>query len=101
MKASYCLALCLLKLIGLFTCSAVPPKKVETKTLEFSSINSLNIPDISEIEDLNTYIDTRQNSIHSVKQAHTAISEILEYFKKTPVSEALGTVKKANVKKEQ
>ena len=25
--------------------------------------------------------------------------QILEYFKKTPVSEALGTVKKANVKK--
>ena len=44
-------------------------------------------------------LDTKQNNIHSVKQAHTAISEILEYFKKTPVSEALGTVKKANVKK--
>ena len=44
-------------------------------------------------------LDAKQNSIHSVKQAHTAISEILEYFKKTPVSEALGTVKKGNVKK--
>ena len=43
-------------------------------------------------------LDTKQNSIHSVKQAHTAISEILEYFKKTPVSEALGTVKKVMLK---
>ena len=44
-------------------------------------------------------LDTRQNSIHSVKQAHTAISEILEYFKKVPVAEALGSVKKGHVKK--
>lgn len=46
-----------------------------------------------------TELEGKQNSIHSVKQAQTAISEILEYFKKTPVSEALGTVKKGNVKK--
>ena len=44
-------------------------------------------------------LDTRQTSVNSVKQAQTAIHELLEYFKKTPVSEALGTVKKANVKK--
>jgi len=44
-------------------------------------------------------LDAKQTSINSVKQAQTAISEILEYFKKTPVSEALGTVKKTHVKK--
>ena len=44
-------------------------------------------------------LDTRQNSINSVRQAQTAIHELLEYFKKSPVSEALGTVKKANVRK--
>ena len=44
-------------------------------------------------------LDTRQNSINSVRQAQTTIHELLEYFKETPVSEALGTVKKANVKK--
>ena len=44
-------------------------------------------------------LDAKSASINSVKQAQTAIHELLEYFKKTPVSEALGTVKKANVKK--
>ena len=44
-------------------------------------------------------LDNRENSVNSVRQAQRAISEILEYFKKTPVSEALGTVKKAHVKK--
>ena len=44
-------------------------------------------------------LDTRQNSINSVRQAQTTIHELLEYFKETPVSEALGTVKKANVRK--
>ena len=36
-------------------------------------------------------LDNRENSVNSVRQAQRAISEILEYFKKTPVSEALGT----------
>ena len=44
-------------------------------------------------------LDAKSASINSVKQAQTAIHELLEYFKNTPVSEALGTVKKANVKK--
>ena len=44
-------------------------------------------------------LDARQSSINSVKQAQTTIHELLEYFKETPVSEALGTVKKANVRK--
>ena len=44
-------------------------------------------------------LDAKQTNINSVKQAQTAIHELLEYFKKTPVSEALGTVKKGNVKK--
>jgi len=44
-------------------------------------------------------LDAKQNSINSVRQAQTAIHELLEYFKKAPVSEALGTVKKANVRK--
>ena len=44
-------------------------------------------------------LDTRQTSVNSVRQAQTSIHELLEYFKNTPVSEALGTVKKANVKK--
>ena len=44
-------------------------------------------------------LDAKQTSVNSVKQAQTAIHELLEYFKKTPVSEALGTVKKTNVKK--
>ena len=83
MKASYCLALCLLMLIGLFTCSAVPPKKVETKTLEFSSINSLSIPDISDIEELNTYIDTRQNNItEKTDNVDECLKEALEDLKK-------------------
>ena len=46
-----------------------------------------------------TELDTRQNSINSVRQAQTTIHELLEYFKETPVSEALGTVKKGNVRK--
>ena len=46
-----------------------------------------------------TELDARQNSINSVRQAQTTIHELLEYFKETPVSEALGTVKKANVTK--
>ena len=44
-------------------------------------------------------LDTRQNSINSVRQAQTTIHELLEYFKETPVSEALGTVKKGNARK--
>ena len=44
-------------------------------------------------------LDAKQTSINSVKQAQTAIHELLEYFKKSPVSEALGTVKKSNGKK--
>jgi uncharacterized membrane protein YgaE (UPF0421/DUF939 family) len=44
-------------------------------------------------------LDAKSANINSVKQAQTAIHELLEYFKKTPVSEALGTVRKANVKK--
>ena len=44
-------------------------------------------------------LDARQSSINSVRQAQTTIHELLEYFKETPVSEALGTVKKANVRK--
>ena len=46
-----------------------------------------------------TELDARQTSINSVRQAQTTIHELLEYFKKAPVSEALGTVKKSNVKK--
>ena len=46
-----------------------------------------------------TELDARQSSINSVRQAQTTIHELLEYFKETPVSEALGTVKKANVRK--
>ena len=46
-----------------------------------------------------TELDARQNSINSVRQAQTTIHELLEYFKETPVSEALGTVKKGNVRK--
>ena len=46
-----------------------------------------------------TELDARQTSINSVRQAQTTIHELLEYFKETPVSEALGTVKKANVTK--
>ena len=46
-----------------------------------------------------TELDARQTSINSVRQAQTTIHELLEYFKETPVSEALGTVKKANVRK--
>ena len=44
-------------------------------------------------------LDARQSSINSVRQAQTTIHELLEYFKETPVSEALGTVKKGNVRK--
>jgi len=44
-------------------------------------------------------LDARQSSINSVRQAQTTIHELLEYFKETPVSEALGTVKKTNVRK--
>ena len=44
-------------------------------------------------------LDARQNSINSVRQAQTTIHELLEYFKETPVSEALGTVKRGNVRK--
>ena len=46
-----------------------------------------------------TELDARQNSINSVRQAQTTIHELLEYFKETPVSEALGTVKKGNARK--
>jgi hypothetical protein len=46
-----------------------------------------------------TELDARQSSINSVRQAQTTIHELLEYFKETPVSEALGTVKKTNVRK--
>ena len=46
-----------------------------------------------------TELDARQSSINSVRQAQTTIHELLEYFKETPVSEALGTVKQGNVKK--
>ena len=44
-------------------------------------------------------LDARQTSINSVRQAQTTIHELLEYFKETPVSEALGTVKKGNATK--
>ena len=44
-------------------------------------------------------LNARQNSINSVRQAQTTIHELLEYFKETPVSEALGTVKKGNARK--
>ena len=44
-------------------------------------------------------LDARQTSINSVRQAQTTIHELLEYFKETPVSEALGTVKKGNARK--
>ena len=46
-----------------------------------------------------TELDQRQKSVNSIKSVHTAISEIINYFKDSPVSEALGTVKKSNVKK--
>ena len=46
-----------------------------------------------------TELDQRQQSVNSIKSVHTAISEIINYFKDAPVSEALGTVKKSNVKK--
>ena len=46
-----------------------------------------------------TELDARQTSINSVRQAQTTIHELLEYFKETPVSEALGTVKKGNARK--
>ena len=46
-----------------------------------------------------TELDARQSSINSVRQAQTTIHELLEYFKETPVSEALGTVKKGNARK--
>ena len=46
-----------------------------------------------------TELDARQNSINSVRQAQTTIHELLEYFKETPVSEALGTVKRGNARK--
>ena len=45
-----------------------------------------------------TELDARQSSINSVRQAQTTIHELLEYFKETPVSEALGTVKKGNAR---
>ena len=44
-------------------------------------------------------LDARQTSINSVRQAQTTIHELLEYFKETPVSEALGTVKRGNARK--
>ena len=44
-------------------------------------------------------LDARQSSINSVRQAQTTIHELLEYFKETPVSEALGTVKRGNARK--
>ena len=46
-----------------------------------------------------TELDARQSSINSVRQAQTTIHELLEYFKETPVSEALGTVKRGNARK--
>ena len=46
-----------------------------------------------------TELDQRQQSVNSIKSVHTAISEIINYFKDSPVSEALGVVKKGNVKK--
>ena len=46
-----------------------------------------------------TELDQRQQSVNSIKSVHTAISEIINYFKDSPVSEALGVVKKSNVKK--
>ena len=46
-----------------------------------------------------TELDQRQKSVNSIKSVHTAISEIINYFKDSPVSEALGVVKKGNVKK--
>ena len=46
-----------------------------------------------------TELDARQTSINSVRQAQTTIHELLEYFKETPVSEALGTVKRGNARK--
>jgi len=46
-----------------------------------------------------TELDQRQKSVNSIKSVHTAISEIINYFKDAPVSEALGVVKKSNVKK--
>ena len=51
------------------------------------------------VVDANAKLDARQNSINSVRQAQTTIHELLEYFKETPVSEALGTVKKGNARK--
>ena len=46
-----------------------------------------------------TELDQRQQSVNSIKSVHTAISEIINYFKDSPVSEALGVVKKSNVRK--
>ena len=46
-----------------------------------------------------TELDQRQQSINSITSVHTAISEIINYFKESPVSEALQVVKKSNVKK--
>ena len=43
----------------------------------------------------------RENSINSVRSVKTAIGDILEYFKENSIEEALGSVKKANVKKFQ
>ena len=56
------------------------------------------LADLSDIDSRMAELDQKSASINSVKQAQTAIHELLEYFKKTPVSEALGTVKKGNVK---
>ena len=46
-----------------------------------------------------TELDQRQKNVNSIKSVHTAISEIINYFKDSPVSEALGVVKKSNIKK--
>ena len=43
----------------------------------------------------------REKTMNSITSVHTTISEILNYFKKNPVDEALGAVKKTNVKKFQ
>ena len=43
----------------------------------------------------------KENSINSVRSVKTAIGDILEYFTENSIEEALGSVKKSNVKKFQ
>ena len=44
-------------------------------------------------------LEARQGSYNSINSVHNSIAEIVKHFKNLPVAEALGTVKKAHVKK--